>query len=123
MFAYVGGKKRPKKSLHAAVMALAEGYDGERAIFDTETGKIYALSGEETVILTPTEYSLVKEILGICALTIATSLPFPAKTVASKISQLGTQLAKDSAVVAAELYKDLRKKNGDSKSSGPVKAG
>jgi hypothetical protein len=123
MFAFVGGNKRPKKTLEGAVKALADGHEGEKAIYDTETGKVYSLSGEPTVILTPAEYSTVKTILGTCALVSASAIPFPAKTVSAMISSLSPALAKDAVVSAAELYKTLRKKHGGGEPTGSDKAG
>lgn len=123
MFAYVGSGKRPKKTLQAAVQALEDGVGSARAIYDTETGELYSLSGEPTVLLTPSEYKTIKEILGICALTAAASLAFPAKTVSAMISSLSPRLGKDAVVSAAELYKLLRKKDGGSEPTGTDKAG
>lgn len=123
MFAFIGGSKRPKKTIEGAVKALSEGYDGEKAIFDTETGKIYSLSGEPTVLLTPSEYDTVKRILGVCALSSASPIPFPAKTVSAMISTLSPALANDAVVSAAELYKTLRSKHGGSKSERADEAG
>lgn len=115
MFAFVGGKKRPKKTLEGAVKALGDGYEGEKAIFDTETGKIYSLSGEPTVLLTPSEFEIVSEILGVCSLTAASpGFPFPSKTVAAMISKLSPALAGSSVKAAAQIYKKLRSKNGPS---------
>ena len=119
MFAFIGGKKRAKKTLDAAVKAVMEGFEGEKAIFDTETGEIYSLSGERTTILTPAEYSTVKEILGVCSLVSAASLPCPTKTVAAMISKLSPALAKDAVVTAAEIYKTLRSKHGGGESGRP----
>jgi hypothetical protein len=123
MFAFIGGSKRPKRTIAAAVKALADGYDGEKGIYDTETGEIYSLSGEPTVILTPAEYSTVKMILGMCALSSSSTIPFPAKTIAGMISSLSPALAKDAVVSAAEIYKTLRKKHGSGKPEGPGEAG
>jgi hypothetical protein len=112
MFAFIGGKKRAKKTLDAAVKAVMEGYEGERGIYDTETGDTFSLSGEKTVLLTPAEYTTVKEILGLCSLISASDLPFPAKTVGAMISRLSPALAKDAVVTATEIYKTLRSKHG-----------
>jgi hypothetical protein len=114
MFAFVGGSKRPKKTLEGAVKILADGHDGETAIYDTETGKLYSLSGEPTVILTPAEYTTVKMILGMCALASSAAIPFPSKTVSAMISSLSPALAKDAVLTAAEIYKTLRKQHGGS---------
>lgn len=121
MFAYVGGKKRPKKTLQGAVKALGEGYDGEKAIFDTETGEIYSLSGEKTVLLTPSMYALVTEVLGLCVLTSANpTFPFPSKTVAEMITKMGPTLAAPSVKAAAKIYAKLwSKSNGQ---SGPERS-
>jgi hypothetical protein len=116
MFAFIGGKKRPKKTLQGAVAALNEGYEGEKAIFDTETGEIFSLSGEKTVLLTPSEYSLVTEVLGLCVLTETNpNFPFPSKTVAAMVTKMGPSLAGASVKAAAEIYKKLwSKHNGQS---------
>ena len=123
MFAFVGGNKRPKKTLEGAVKALADGHNGEKAIYDTETGKVYSLSGEPTVILTPAEYATVKTILGMCALASSAAIPFPAKTVSAMISSLSPALAKDAVLTAAELYNTLRKKHGGSEPTRADEAG
>jgi hypothetical protein len=116
MFAYIGGKKRPKKTLEGAVNAISEGYEGEKAIFDTETGKIYSLSGEETVILTPSEYNLMVEIFGICILAEQNpKFPFPSKTVSAMIQKMSPSVASTSVKSAAVILKKLwSKHNGQS---------
>ena len=121
MFAFIGGKKRPKKTLVAAVSSLEEGYDGEKAIFNTETGEIFSLSGEKTVTLTPSEYSLVTEVLGLCLLTETNpNFPFPSKTVSAMITKTSPALAGASVKAAAEIYKKLwSKHNGQRGSDKP----
>lgn len=123
MYAFVGGKKRPKKTLEAAVRAIADGYEGETAIYDTETGKIYSLSGEQTTLLTPAEFTLVTEILGICSLCSAASIPFPHKTVSAMIGKLSPNLAGPAVRSAAELYKKLRSKYGNRELERPESPG
>jgi hypothetical protein len=118
MFAFVGSKKKPRKTLDAAVKAIMDGYEGEKAIFDTETGEIFSLSGEPTTLLTPSEYKIVTEILGLCSLLSAVpTLSFPRKLVAAMISKLSPALARDAVNTAAEMYVTLRKKHGN---GGPV---
>ena len=123
MFAYIGSSRRAKKTLAAAVRDLADGYTGEKAIFDTETGDMYSWSGEPTILLTPESYRTVKHLLGICALTASAAIPFPSKTVASMLSTLAPSLARDAANSAAEIYKNLRKQHGSSKPPGTVETG
>jgi hypothetical protein len=116
MYAFIGGKKRPKKTLESAVRAVADGYEGEKAIFDTETGKVYSLSGEPTTILTPSEFQIVTEILGICSICSAANIPFPTKTVSALIGKLSPVLAGPAVRTAAEIYKKLRGKHGNRES-------
>jgi hypothetical protein len=121
MFAFIGGKKRPKKTLQGAVKALGDGFEGEKAIFDTETGEIYSLSGEKTVLLTPSMYALVTEVLGLCILTNTNpDFPFPAKTATDMITKMGPTLAGPSVKAAARIYTKLWSKNNGQ--SGPERS-
>lgn len=119
MFAYVGGKKRPKKTLESAVRALSDGYDGEKAIYNTETGEIFSLSGEPTTLLTPSQHSSIVKILGVCTLAAVTDdFVFPKKTVADMISKLGPALAKAATLAARDIFIDLRRRHGKRESGG-----
>jgi hypothetical protein len=123
MFAYVGGKKRPKKTLEAAVRALSEGYSGETLIYDTETGEIFSLSGEPAVVLTPSQYQLIKTLLGICSLCATTDFTFPKQTVTDIIPKLGAQLAKDAVLTARDIYIKLWRKHGNRQPGGAQSPG
>jgi hypothetical protein len=118
MFAFIGGKKRPKKTLEGAIRALSDGYEGEKAIYNTETGEIFSLSGEPTILLTPSQYTLIKQILGICSLSTAPDFTFPKKTVGDMIPKLGSKLAKEAVLSARDIFLDLRRRHGNRESGG-----
>lgn len=123
MFAFIGGKKRPKKTLEGAIRALAVGYEGEKAIYNTETGEIFSLSGEPTILLTPSQYTLLKQILGICSLSTAPEFVFPKKTVGDMISKLGPKLAKEAVLSARDIFLTLRRRHGNRELDGANSSG
>lgn len=120
MFAYVGGPKRPKKSLIAAVSALGDGYEGEKAIYDTETGELFSLDGKPLHTLLPHQYEKLVAVLGLIAATTMTALPLPKKVAAVTLTQIGGKLGEDAGKYASELLQTLKKSmdNGDREPSG-----
>lgn len=120
MFAFVGGTNRPKKTLQAAVLSLRDGVGGAKAIYDTETGDLYALDGQPLHTLLPHQYEKVVSVLGLAAITSMTNLPYPKAAVAASLAGLGGQLLQDVSAYGKAVLKELRKKvpDGDSATTG-----
>lgn len=120
MFAFVGGPKRPKKSLAAAIAALGEGYEGEKAIYDTESGELFSLDGKPLYTLLPHQYEKLVAVLGLVAATTLTALPLPKKTAAVALTQVGGKLGDDVGKYASEILQTLKKSmtNGDGEPTG-----
>ena len=108
MFAYVGGPKRPKKTLAAAVSALGDGYEGEKAIYNTETGELFSLDGKPLHTLLPHQYEKLVAVLGLIAATTMTKLPLPKNVAAVALTQIGGQLGKDVGEYATSLLASLK---------------
>lgn len=110
MFAFIGGTKRPKKTLQSAVLSLRDGLEGARAIYDTETGDLYALDGQPLYTLLPHQYEKLVGVLGLVAVTSMTNLPYPRTVVASSLTQLGGKLLEDVSAHGKAILTELRKR-------------
>lgn len=117
MFSFVGGPKRPRKTLTAAVRAAVKKPEGEIAILDKTEGTLYSLTGEPIVLLTPAQSASFKSILGINALC-AQGVPFPRRTVVRLIVEMGDTFFDYATQQAQIILEQTRRENGSNLAGG-----
>lgn len=88
---FVGGPKAARTSLEAAVKAVVSNYEGEQAIYNSETGELFDLVGQQFPPVIRPQYD---KMISIFALLLANSVdsapvPIPREMLPPLIAQIG----------------------------------
>ena len=92
---FVGGSKSARTSLKAAVAATIESYDGETAIYNSETGELYDRTGEKYPPVVGHQYEKVSNILALIVVHARTGEEIPHRAMAGLITQIGGEMLED----------------------------
>lgn len=121
---YVGGKKSARNSLQAAVSAVSDGTDGETAIFNSETGELYDLSGNQLTVISSDQYRKVTELCALILVHFNSGVPVNVKGLAAACASLGGNLFRDTLAAFQEISKSLKAfEGGESGDSGSIESG
>lgn len=106
---FVGGSKSARTSLKAAVSAVVANPEGERAIFNSETGQLYDLLGNEYPPIVRHQYEKIVGVLGILLANYSVGIDIPKHMIPSIIAQCGGSVFNDVKVSAQSLVQTLSK--------------
>jgi hypothetical protein len=106
---FVGGSKSARTSLKAAVSAVVADPDGEKAIFNSETGQLYDVLGNEYPPLVRHQYDKIISVLGILLANYSVGLDIPKHMIPSIIAQCGGGVFNDVKAAAENLVQTLSK--------------
>ena len=106
---FVGGGKSARTSLKAAVSAVVAEPAGERAIYNSETGELYDLLGNEYPPLVRHQYEKIISVLGILLANYSVGLDIPKHMIPSIIAQCGGSVFNDVKTAAEQLAATLAK--------------
>ena len=104
---FVGGSKAARTSLKSAVSSAVENPAGERAIFNSETGQLYDLLGNEYPPLVRHQYDKIIDVLGLLLANYSVGLDLPKHMIPSILAQCGGNVFTDVKQSAATLAKTL----------------
>ena len=106
---FVGGSKSARTSLKAAVSAVVANPEGERAIFNSETGQLYDVLGNEYPPLIRHQYDKIIDVLGILLANYSVGMDIPKHMIPSIIAQCGGSVFNDVKASAENLVQTLSK--------------
>ena len=104
---FVGGTKGPRNSLKAACKAVQEEPQGEKAIYNSETGELYDLLGNPLHVLIKHQHEKTVDMLALVYLTGMLGGPLDPKALVPMIKALGGKFATDILMRAKEMAEKL----------------
>jgi len=104
---FVGGPKGPRNSLKAACKAAQEEPQGEKGIFNAETGELYDLLGNPLHVLIKHQHEKTVDMLALVYLTGMLGGPLDPKALVPMIKALGGKFATDILMRAKEMAEKL----------------
>ena len=116
---FIGGPKRPRKSLEAAVAAVKKDPEGECGIYNSATGEMYTIIGELMVPLASRQVLAVARSLAVVAISDMQETPVPTKEVLRLASMAGEPVHGLVVGAAREIIAELKKAGEEDGGSGP----
>lgn len=99
---FVGGPKPARTSLAAAVSVVMEKHEGEVAIFDAETGKLYDLTGAEFPEVSSAQYQQLVMLMGTLFSHLFHNMPVAKEYFLPMMLRIGNPVLDDVRAFAAE---------------------
>ena len=104
---FVGGPKGARSSLKAARDAVKKEYQGEKAIYNSETGELFDLLGKPLHVLVSHQHAKVVDMLALIYLTGQLGGPLDPKSLVPMVKSLGGPFAVEILGRAKEMAEKI----------------
>lgn len=104
---FVGGHKPARTSLAAAVSAVMENHEGEVAIFDADTGKLYDLAGSPFPEISEFQHQHIVTLLGTLFSHLVHDIPVARQYFLPLLLRIGNPILDEVRQYAAEYGQAL----------------